>query len=159
MRASPRATRWAGSSTARRWCCSRRQTSRSPTASPRARPSAWASPSCACLEGDLLAHVPQSPRQRIVLCGLGQRPPLAAIEIFPAGPRNVRRGGEPYQRLGALLLRPGKQFGDAQVERRKPAGLVAEPGRDEAGAEAVRGHAASHEAARELAREQDVAEL
>src|SRR5207302_3038402 len=55
--------------------------------------------------------------------------------------------------------RRSKQLGEPHARRVEPAGLIAETGCDESRREAVCGDAATGEPARQLAREQNVAEL
>src|SRR5258708_15654397 len=109
--------------------------------------------------GDARALLPEPARCGVVLRRLAQPGRRAIGEIAAADRRHRGRRGEIDDGLRALLRRDREELGDADAQAEEAAVVVAETGGDEAGMKAVGGDAGGGEAARQLAREENVGEL
>src|SRR6516225_7225557 len=106
-----------------------------------------------------LADLPQPPAGLAILGGGARRLLPKIEEIAAADVGNPRRGGEPHERLGTPFGAARQHAEDRHRQTPDQAVVVVEAGRDQTRMQAVRGHAAALEAARELAGEENVCKL
>ena len=104
----------------------------------------------------LLARLPQPPCGVVVAGGRGGLGELALDEVPSRHLRDLGRGGQIDERVGALVGRDEKASGNGKHEACEAPGRSAEAGRDRAGMEAIGGDSRPAETAAEFAREQDV---
>src|SRR5437763_5270223 len=110
--------------------------------------------------GDARGLFPEPPRCRVVPCLRRRATRLASVVIAAGLAFDFGRACEIDRRLRPALGRDRQQLlGDPGADADQPRIVVAEPAVDEPGMQAIGGDPGAGKPARELAREQDVAQL